>query len=384
MDFILKGKIKLLTQTFGVITAIDYDETHFFQMFDVSKNDRNLLKKDVLVSYELKPNKRGKNEASNIKILNIKQELNKVDLSLINYSDVSHNDFFNFFLKNYINFEDSKDLLNEIIKHIVRDNVISKIEEKFLIEKANELNLDTDLINKANEYLNSNNPFLDNILKVMFKDKIIKENELDFLFEKSDEYGFSKSFVNVRFWQYLMNFHKEYLIKNSNFSKLIKLWGFTRNFKLPFDIKDWIFMQMDIYKFKDLDKSIINSQKKLESIISDLFSEKFTYFNFDELYKRISINNIAGLAVKKSIKLKNVNALKDTIVKKQKTKYWNNNFVPEKYKLEIQNEILKCFDNPNLFTNTQVRYLELAQKNGKKNHRNIGNEFDKIVESLLA
>tara|TARA_B110000238_G_scaffold133210_1_gene143570 strand:+ start:61 stop:255 length:195 start_codon:yes stop_codon:yes gene_type:complete len=45
MDFILKGKIKLLTQTFGVIDAIDYDETHFFQMIDVSKTDRNMLNK---------------------------------------------------------------------------------------------------------------------------------------------------------------------------------------------------------------------------------------------------------------------------------------------------------------------------------------------------
>lgn len=303
MDFILKGKIKMLTQTFGVIQAIDYDETHFFQMIDVSKNHRSNLRKDLLVSYELKPNKRGKNEATNITILNIAQKQKNVDLSLINYNDVISNEFFNLLLENYTNFETSKDELNEIIKLIVRDNVITEIEEKFLIEKANELNLDNDLINKANEYLNSNNPFLDNILKVIFKDELIKENELDFLFEKSQEYGFSKSFVNVRFWQHFMNFHKEFLLNNSSFSKLIKLWGFTRNFKLSFDIKDWIIMQMNIYKFKDFNKSIINCQDKLESVISELTSEKFTHFNFDELYKKINVISKKDILNQKQTKI---------------------------------------------------------------------------------
>ena len=381
MDFILKGKIKLLTQTFGVIDAIDYDETHFFQMIDVSKTDRNMLKKDILVSYELKPNKRGKNEASNIKILNIKQELNKVNLSLINYSDVSSNDFFELFLENYINFEDSRDELNEIIKLIVRDNVISKIEEKFLLEKANELNLDTDLINKANEYLNSNNPFLDNILKVIFKDEIIKENELDFLFEKSNEYGFSKSFVNIRFWQHLMNFHKEYLIEHSNFSNLIKLWGFTQNFKLSFDIKDWVFMQMDIFKFKDFNKSIINSQKKLESVISNLLSEKFTYFNFEQLYKKIKIKNIDVSKIKKTSFLRKISDLKVDNIKTKKTPYWNSDFLPLKFKKEIHDMVKAAYLEPKLFTKAELLFSKYSREaNGSSTKSSL--EFDKIVESL--
>ena len=382
MDFILKGKIKMLTQTFGVIQAIDYNETHFFQMIDVLKNHRSNLKKDLLVSYELKPNKRGKNEAINICILNIKQKQNDVDLSLLNYNDVLSSNFFNLMLENYTNFESSKDELNEIIKLIVRDNVITKIEEKFLVEKANELNLDNNLINKASEYLNSNNPFLDNILKVIFKDELIKKNELDFLFEKSDEYGFSKSFVNVRFWQHFMNFHKEFLIENLNFSKLIKLWGFTRNFKLSFDIKDWMIMQMDIYKFEDFNKSIINCQDKLESIISELMSEKFTHFNFDELYKKINIISKNAALTQKQTKINKIAELSIKSIKKQNSIYWNNNFVPYKYKSEFEEQILKCFDDPNLFSNTRIRYLDLALNNGKKNHIKIGDEFDKIVESL--
>ena len=383
MDFILKGKIKMLTQTFGVIQAIDYDETHFFQMIDVFKNHRSNLKKDLLVSYELKPNKRGKNEATNITILNIAQTQNNVDISLINYNDVISKDFFNLLLENYTNFETSKDELNEIIKLIVRDNVITEIEETFLIEKANELNLDNDLINKANEYLNSNNPFLDNILKVIFKDELIKENELDFLFEKSEEYGFSKSFVNVRFWQHFMNFHKEHLLNNSNFSKLIKLWGFTRNFKLSFDIKDWMIMQMDIYKFKNFDKSIIHCQGKLESVISELMSEKFTHFNFDELYKKISVISKNSNIVQNKTKINKSSELSIHSVKKQNLIYWNNDYVPDKYKSEFKEKILKCIDDPNLFSDTRIRYLDLALDNGKKNHSKIGDEFDKIVESLV-
>jgi cold shock CspA family protein len=382
MDFILKGKIKMLTQTFGVIQAIDYDETHFFQMIDVSKNHRSNLRKDLLVSYELKPNKRGKNEATNITILNIAQKQKNVDLSLINYNDVISNEFFNLLLENYTNFETSKDELNEIIKLIVRDNVITEIEEKFLIEKANELNLDNDLINKANEYLNSNNPFLDNILKVIFKDELIKENELDFLFEKSQEYGFSKSFVNVRFWQHFMNFHKEFLLNNSSFSKLIKLWGFTRNFKLSFDIKDWIIMQMNIYKFKDFNKSIINCQDKLESVISELTSEKFTHFNFDELYKKINVISKKDILNQKQTKINKFSEISVKPENKQNSTHWNNDFVPNKHKSEFEEQILKCFDDPNLFSDTRIRYLDLALNNGKKNHKKIGDEFDKIVESL--
>jgi len=382
MNFILKGKIKMLTQTFGVIQAIDYDETHFFQMIDVFKNHRSNLKKDLLVSYELKPNKRGKNEATNITILNIAQKQNNVDISLINYNDVISNDFFNLLLENYANFETSKDELNEIIKLIVRDNVITEIEEKFLIEKANELNLDNDLINKANEYLNSNNPFLDNILKVIFKDELIKENEIDFLFEKSEEYGFSKSFVNVRFWQHFMNFHKEFLLNNSNFSKLIKLWGFTRNFKLSFDIKDWMIMQMNIYKFKDFNKSIINCQDKLESVISGLTSEKFTHFNFDELYKKINVISKKDILNQKQTKINKFSEISVKPENKQNSTHWNNDFVPNKHKSEFEEQILKCFDDPNLFSDTRIRYLDLALNNGKKNHKKIGDEFDKIVESL--
>jgi hypothetical protein len=382
MDFILKGKIKMLTQTFGVIQAIDYNETHFFQMIDVLKNHRSNLKKDLLVSYELKPNKRGKNEATNICILNIKQKQNDVDLSLLNYNDVLSSNFFNLMLENYTNFESSKDELNEIIKLIVRDNVITKIEEKFLVEKANELNLDNNLINKASEYLNSNNPFLDNILKVIFKDELIKENELDFLFEKSQEYGFSKSFVNVRFWQHFMNFHKEFLLNNSNFSKLIKLWGFTRNFKLSFDIKDWIIMQMNIYKFKDFNKSIINCQDKLESVISELTSEKFTHFNFDELYKKINVISKKDILNQKQTKINKFSEISVKPENKQNSTHWNNDFVPNKYKSEFEEQILKCFDDPNLFSDTRIRYLDLALNNGKKNHKKIGDEFDKIVESL--
>ena len=382
MDFILKGKIKMLTQTFGVIQAIDYDETHFFQMIDVLQNHRSILKKDLLVSYELKPNKRGKNQAKNICILNIEQKQNNVDLSLINYNDVFSSDFFNLMLENYSNFESSKGELNEIIKLIVRDNVITEIEEEFLVEKANELNLDKNLINKANEYLNSNNPFLDNILKVIFKDELIKENELDFLFEKSDEYGFSKSFVNVRFWQHFMNFHKEFLLNNSNFSKLIKLWGFTRNFRLSFDINDWMIMQMSIYKFNDINKSIINCQDKLESVISELTSERFTHFNFDELYKKINVISKRDTLNQKQIKINKFSELIVKSEKKQNSTHWNNDFVPDKYKSEFEEQILKCIDDPNLFSNTRIRYLELALNNGKKNHKKIGDEFDKIVESL--
>lgn len=383
MDFILKGKIKMLTQTFGVIQAIDYDETHFFQMIDVHKSHRSNLKKDLLVSYELKPNRRGKNEAINITILNIEQKHNNVDLSLINYNDVFSNDFFNLFLENYTNFESSKDELNEIIKLIVRDNVITEIEEKFLIEKANELNLDNNLINKANEYLNSNNPFLDNILKVIFKDELIKTNELDFLFEKSEEYGFSKSFVNVRFWQHFMHFHKQFILENSNFSKIIKLWGFTRNFKLSFDIKDWMIMQMDIYKFKDLDKSIVYCQSKLESVISELMSEKFTHFNFDELYNKISVISKNSSISQNQTKIDKFSELSIDSVKKQNLIHWNNDYVPDKYKSEFKEQILKCIDDPNLFSDTRIRYLDLALDNGKKNHTKIGDEFDKIVESLV-
>ena len=57
MELALKGKVKKLGATFGIIKSIDYNEEHFFIKSDVLKNDRSKIKIGNTVIFELKTNK---------------------------------------------------------------------------------------------------------------------------------------------------------------------------------------------------------------------------------------------------------------------------------------------------------------------------------------
>ena len=309
MELLLKGKVQKLGTTFGVIKSNDYNELHFFILSDIIDNDKTKIKLGNNVSFELKTNKARGSNAIKIKILsNENTKIHSGDNSQKEKTDKfpikevlkSHNlnisvkAFQSFITQDFYLLDSDNDELNNLIKMVVSDNVITDIEKNFLEEKTLELNLSTDLTKKAVEYLFSNNPFFDNILAIIFKDGLIKENELAFLFEKSKEHNFSESFVNKRFWQYYFKLHFNNLIENKNIQKIIKLWHLTKF--LEFDLamhNDWVIMQMNIKKSLKIENNISRALNEFERIIFPLIEEKYSLSSIDKekLYDYLSLYN---------------------------------------------------------------------------------------------
>ena len=163
-------------------------------------NDRSKIKIGNTVIFELKTNKNRGSNACKIKLLddnnitygNVSKSKTLPNIETVfgnNKIHISYRSFQEFITEGFYILDNKNEDFNDLIKLVVKDNVITDIEKNFLKEKTLELNLSQDLLEKANEYLFSNNPFFDNILKIIYKDGIIKENELAFLVEKSKEHN---------------------------------------------------------------------------------------------------------------------------------------------------------------------------------------------------
>tara|TARA_B110000238_G_scaffold195092_1_gene233843 strand:- start:1091 stop:2713 length:1623 start_codon:yes stop_codon:yes gene_type:complete len=323
MELLLKGKVQKLGTTFGVIKSDDYNELHFFILSDIIDNEKTKIKLGDNVSFGLKTNKARGSNAVKIKILsnentkihsddNLQKGItNKFPIEEMlktQSPNISIKAFQNFITEDFILLNTDNEDLNNLIKMVVRDNVITDIEKAFLKEKTLELNLSADLIKKANEYLFSNNPFFDNILAIIFKDGVIKENELEFLFEKSKENNFSESFINKRFWQYYFKLHLNNLLEFKNIQKIIKLWHLSKILELDLVLtNDWIIMQLNILKSTKIENSIHRVLNKFEKIIFPLLENKYNLTSIDseKLYGFFSLdygekdNNISVLEHRK-------------------------------------------------------------------------------------
>jgi len=310
MELLLKGNIKKIGATFGIIESHSYDEDHFFIKSDIIKQDRRKVKLGDTVSFELKTNNsRGSNA---IKIHLCTNEEIKTDLKkdksfktfgvisiieeIFNNQKpyVSVEQFQKFITDGFHILESDNKGLNELIKLVVHDNVITDTEKVFLQEKTQELNLSIDLLEQANNYMFSNNPYFDNILGIIFKDGIIKENEIAFLLEKSKENSFTSSFINNRFWQYSFSLHLDILLKNENIVKIIKLWYLSQNTKFGLTIdKDWIILQLNILKSTKIEQNIERTIEHFENTIFPFLSNKFniSFNSLKEIYNHISLDS---------------------------------------------------------------------------------------------
>jgi len=310
MQLTLKGKVKKLGITFGIIKSNDYNELHFFIISDIIENDRLKIKLADTVSFELKTNKARGSNAIKIKLFsneNINNDLIEdiqskkpveasIENKILNFEKpyVSVNAFQNFITEGFCMLDIENDDLNNIIKMVVRDNVITDIERNFLEEKTLELNISSDLVKKANEYLFSNNPFFDNILAMIFKDGVIKENELAFLFEKSKENNFSISFINNRFWQYYFTLHFDKLLEFKNIEKIIKLWYLSKNIKFDLAMnKDWLIMQLNILESTKIEENINRALNHFENVIFNFLKNKFNLSTLEvgKIYDYVTLDH---------------------------------------------------------------------------------------------
>ncbi len=352
MKLSLKGRVKSLENMVGSIECEDYNELYYFIKSDIKEEYRKLIKKGDLVYFELKNNKNKRSKAFRISLAKEKTEkpqfssktnntgqINifkqdeiepKEDKNIFKVEKIEKNiekiklKFKKFITENFIKLESYNQEINELIKLVVKDNIITETESLFLKEKIKELNLPETTMKNIEKYMFSNNPFFDNILSIIFKDGIVKENELNFLYEKSKENLFSKSFVNNRFWQYAINYHLNDLVKDDNFLKIIKLWYYTNHTNYNLNItKDWIILSLNVFECNNLNVNIARTLKVYENEIKKKY--KLNSFNLNEIYN--SFNNDLKTDENEK-KLKNFNHLKvnEDYTKKEIYNFFN---VPE-------------------------------------------------------
>jgi len=229
----------------------------------------------------------------------------KIDFKLPN---TIKNEFKNHVCEEFTILNLKNEKISYLINLVTRDNVLTEIEKDFLRQKTEELSLPDDLIEKANEYILSKNPYLDNIYSLILSDGLIKKEEILFLLEKTIENGYDEQHVNNRFWKFAINFHLNKLIGIQSFSKLIKIW-YTAH-KLSFDTickSDNFFSQFKLFHSNDIKLSIdiaLNFfEKKLVDFISNHFKTKD--FEINNLYNSIDFkNNELKFVVDKNPKLK--------------------------------------------------------------------------------
>lgn len=304
MKLSLRGHVDSLENTIGSIKCNEYNETYYFIKSDILGQYRNKIKKGDFVYFELKNNKNRRSKAykitqdidkdlelilkknsSKINIGRLQNNAADLDLSTnvkankhkefkisarkkIYQKDISKIkiEFQEFITEHFIKLSITNKEINELVKLVVKDNLITETEKIFLKEKLKELKLPIKILDNIEKYMFSNNPFFDSILSIIFKDGIIKENELNFLYEKSQEHKFSKSFVNNRFWQYAVYFHLDDLLKDPNFLKIVKLWFYINHTKFHLGItKDWVIFNLNIFESNNLEINIERTLKVFEN-----------------------------------------------------------------------------------------------------------------------
>lgn len=229
----------------------------------------------------------------------------KIDFKLPN---TIKNEFKNFMCEEFTILNLKNEKISYLINLVTRDNVLTEIEKDFLKQKTEELSLPHDLIEKANEYILSKNPYLDNIYSLILSDGIIKKEEILFLLEKTIENGYDEKHVNNRFWKFAINFHLAKLISIESFSKLIKIWytAYKLNFTLISDSNSFL-SQFKLFDSNDIkvsiDQALVYYQQKLIDFVCQHFKTKD--FEINNLYNSIDFEtNELKFIVDKDVKVK--------------------------------------------------------------------------------
>jgi hypothetical protein len=173
--------------------------------------------------------------------------------------------------QNFFHISSGNNKFDDLVKNILRDNIITPTEELFLIEKATELKVPHEKIEKIKTSIHQNNPYFDNIIHLVFENENVVYNELLFLREKIIEHNFSKKFFNLRFWQIGIKDYLSYLLTFKDFIQIIILWKLnqiipTQNNRLQ---EKLFFTSLDVTK-GDSFQIIIN--KGLNSILNEFYT----------------------------------------------------------------------------------------------------------------
>lgn len=168
--------------------------------------------------------------------------------------------------KEFLNLNINNKALEDIIVRITKDNRITEIEEKFLVQKINEYGLDNNILEVAKKAVNENNPYLDDILHVIFEDRKITLEELMFLKEKVDEKEINRDATVRRFWQIGFIFYP---------TTFQNIEGFTRFLKLKYlyhlmSDKEYEFEYLDLFRVSEFESIFRNANARITDLILDL------------------------------------------------------------------------------------------------------------------
>lgn len=200
--------------------------------------------------------------------------------------------FRNHIKSNFFEFKTGNDQFDYLVNLIVKDNIITENEELFLLQKAKELNLNIEVLDKVKKAINSNNIYIDSLLKIIFSDGVITPEELKFLKEKKNEFSYSKGFINNRFWKVGITLYLNYLLNIKGFDKVLKLWYISNQIGFNLINEDlWLLSKLDIFTSDEIEIVIQKGVFQIEERLKKYASSQSISLDFPKIYGLIKFHN---------------------------------------------------------------------------------------------
>lgn len=200
------------------------------------------------------------------------------------------NQFYQKITKNFTSIDEFDSKIRNLIRVVLRDNVITTAEKTFLKEKLKEYKLNAELIELISNYVDSKNPYYDEIFQMIWSDNVIEINEIAFLNEKIVENSQQKSPINERFWIYSIKNKYEDLLNINNFRTIIKLNAINSILNPNYNY-DEVFNYLDLFQgIDDFHKIIENSKEKFEAWTNVNLNSLGLDIQLEFLYQRIDLD----------------------------------------------------------------------------------------------
>ena len=250
----------------------------------------------------------------------------------------------NFFKNKLIEISTGNDKIDYLIKSVVKDNLITEAEELFLKNKAKEFSFEDDIIDKAKQLLEQNNPYLDNIIHIIFDDGIVSNEELLFLNEKTTENDFTKEFVNNRFWVIAFSEYRYHLLKLKGFDNIFKLIFIYLELNLNTRLNDDKLIEyLNIFSNYSIKDVVNQAEKDILAFISELLrnSEKIKNINYflNEAYDKIVLSNTESFNLNNSDETLLTRLIKILNQEKMRLGSLDADLIVENVKYRIENEL---------------------------------------------
>ena len=250
----------------------------------------------------------------------------------------------NFFKNKLIEISTGNDKIDYLIKSVVKDNLITEAEELFLKNKAKEFSFEDDIIDKAKQLLEQNNPYLDNIIHIIFDDGIVSNEELLFLNEKTTENDFTQEFVNNRFWVIAFSEYRYHLLKLKGFDNIFKLIFIYLELNLNTRLNDDKLIEyLNIFSNYSIEDVVNQAEKDILAFISELLrnSEKIKNINYflNEAYTKIVLSNTESFNLNNSDETLLTRLIKILNQEKMRLGSLDADLIVENVKYRIENEL---------------------------------------------